>query len=36
MLMAIMQHVYEGDGSLMNSGPFNGLDAKTQGRTKII
>lgn len=28
--------VYTGDGSLINSGPFNGLDAKTEGAQKII
>ncbi len=27
---------YEGDGILINSGPFNGLDAFGQGRHKII
>jgi len=26
---------YEGDGILVNSGPFNGFEAKTEGRTKI-
>lgn len=31
-----MQEVYEGDGQLINSGPFNGLIAKTEGREKII
>lgn len=27
---------YEGDGTLINSGPFNGLDAKTAGAHAII
>lgn len=27
--------VYEGDGKLVNSGKFNGLDAKQEGRKKI-
>jgi leucyl-tRNA synthetase len=27
---------YTGDGLLINSGPFNGLPAKTEGKTKII
>ncbi|MCL5875749.1 MAG: leucine--tRNA ligase [Candidatus Dependentiae bacterium] len=31
-----MQEVYEGDGLLINSGPFNGLQAKSEGREKII
>jgi len=31
-----LEHVYTGDGTLVNSGPFNGLPAKTEGRTKII
>lgn len=31
-----MQEVYPGDGPLVNSGPFNGLPAKTEGRKKII
>ena len=31
-----MQKVYEGDGLLINSGPFNGLLAKSEGREKII
>lgn len=26
---------YQGDGVLINSGPFNGLDAKTEGKAKI-
>ncbi len=28
--------VYAGDGTLINSGPFDGLPAKTEGRNKII
>lgn len=28
--------VYTGDGTLINSGPFYGLPAKTEGRNKII
>lgn len=31
-----MKHVYTGDGILTNSGPFNGLPAKTEGRHKVI
>lgn len=31
-----MKAVYEGDGLLINSGPFNGLQAKAEGRDKII
>jgi leucyl-tRNA synthetase len=31
-----MQQVYTGDGILINSGPFNGLPAKTEGRAKLI
>ncbi len=31
-----MQEVYTGDGVLINSGPFNGLPAKTVGKEKII
>ncbi len=31
-----MQEVFPGDGTLVNSGPFNGLPAKTEGRHKII
>lgn len=31
-----MKHVYTGDGILTNSGPFNGLLAKTEGRHKVI
>lgn len=27
---------YEGDGSLINSGEYNGLDARTEGKEKII
>ncbi len=27
---------YEGPGFLINSGPFNGLDARTEGREKIV
>lgn len=32
----IINKVYTGDGILINSGPFNGLPAKTEGRTQII
>ena len=31
-----MKEPYMGDGILVNSGPFNGLDAQTQGKEKII
>jgi leucyl-tRNA synthetase len=31
-----MKEAYMGDGVLINSGPFNGLSAKTEGRKKII
>jgi len=31
-----MQRVYTGDGKLINSGPFDGLDAKKEGVQKII
>lgn len=31
-----MQHPFEGDGPLINSGAFNGLDAKTEGRAALI
>lgn len=29
------REVYEGDGVLINSGPFNGLHAKTEGKEKV-
>ncbi len=29
-------HAYTGDGKLINSGPFNGLDSRTEGTQKII
>jgi leucyl-tRNA synthetase len=29
-------HAYMGEGTLVNSGPFNGLDARTEGAQKII
>ncbi len=31
-----LQEVYPGDGVLVNSGPFDGLPAKSEGRHKII
>ncbi len=34
--MEIMKKSYEGPGFLVNSGPFNGLDAMTEGREKIV
>jgi leucyl-tRNA synthetase len=30
------KHPYTGDGALMHSGPFDGLPAKTEGRSKIL
>lgn len=32
----ITSTVHTGDGTLINSGPFNGLQAKGEGRTRII
>ena len=29
-----MTQAYMGDGTLINSGPFNGLDARTEGSAK--
>jgi leucyl-tRNA synthetase len=31
-----VEGAYTGDGMLINSGPFNGLPAKTEGKTQII
>jgi leucyl-tRNA synthetase len=31
-----MKHCYIGDGKLVNSGAFDGLDARTEGATKIV
>lgn len=32
----LLQEAYIGDGTLINSGPFNGLQAKAEGRARII